>query len=74
MPLGENTLYAYYSTEADCDSTLILHLTVEAKPVPTDNAATSQRQQKVCKQLINGQLFIIKPDDTIYDILGNKIK
>jgi len=73
MPVGESTLYAYYSTVDDCDSTMILHLTVEPKPIYTGDAATSQ-QQKVCKQLINGQLFIIKPDETIYDILGNKIK
>ncbi len=74
MPVGENTLYSYNSTEADCDSTLILHLTVNSKPIYTGDATTNQRQQKICKQLINGQLFIIKEDETIYDILGNKIK
>jgi len=74
MPVGESTLYAYYSTVGDCDSTLVLHLTVNPKPIYTDDATTKQRQQKFSKQLINGQLFIIKEDETIYDILGNKIK
>lgn len=74
MPVGSTTLYAYYSTVDDCDSTLILHLTVNPIPLYTDDAMTKQRQQKVHKQLRNGQLFIIKEDETIYDILGNKLK
>ena len=75
LPEGKMELYAQYYTINDCDSTLVLHLTVNPVPLETGIADTQRKQtQKIYKQLMNGQLFIIKEDETIYDILGNKIK
>lgn len=72
-PVGETDLTATYTALNGCDSTLILHLTVE-KRVATGNAEAQQSKRAVRKQLIDGQLFIIKEDETMYDILGTKIK
>ena len=75
MPEGKMELYAQYYTIDDCDSTLVLHLTVEPEPIETAVTNTQRKQtKKLHKQILNGQLFIIKEDETIYDILGNKIK
>lgn len=72
-PVGETDLTATYTALNGCDSTLILHLTVE-KRVATGNAEAQQSKRAVRKQVIDGQLFIIKEDETMYDILGTKIK
>ena len=72
-PVGETDLTATYTALNGCDSTLILHLTVE-KRVATGNAEALQSKRAVRKQVIDGQLFIIKEDETMYDILGTKIK
>lgn len=72
-PVGETNLTATYTALNGCDSTLILHLTVE-KRVATGNAEAQQSKRAVRKQVIDGQLFIIKEDETMYDILGTKIK
>lgn len=72
-PVGETDLTATYTALNGCDSTLILHLTVE-KRVATGNAEAQQSKRAVRKQIIDGQLFIIKEDETMYDILGTKIK
>ncbi len=72
-PVGETDLTATYTALNGCDSTLILHLTVE-KRVATGNAEAQQSKRALRKQVIDGQLFIIKEDETMYDILGTKIK
>ena len=72
-PVGETDLTATYTALNGCDSILILHLTVE-KRVATGNAEAQQSKRAVRKQIIDGQLFIIKEDETMYDILGTKIK
>ena len=76
MPEGKITLSASYYTDDDCDSTLVLHLTVEPEEVITALEEVSNDQLQTTnyqKLLINGKLFIIRKDE-IYDILGTKIK
>ena len=74
MPVGELTLTTSYYTEFDCDSTLILHLTVEPKQVGTDlETITNNQSQITNKILYRGSLIIIRKDEK-YDILGSKIK
>ena len=74
MPEGKSTLYASYYTVNDCDSTLVLHLTVE--PLSHEALPDAPESDERCarKVLINGRLYIIRKDETIYDILGKKIK
>ena len=75
FPAGKYELYATYYTEDDCDSTLVLHLTVEAENIqlgiPHVPFSEGQHVQKV---LWNGRLYIIRDDETIYDILGKRIQ
>ena len=73
MDLGEMTLSATYYTVDDCDSTLVLHLTV--RPIATGMETTTETD-KHCAQKVfyNGHLYIIREDESIYDILGKKIK
>jgi len=74
MPEGQSTLYASYYTVNDCDSTLVLHLTVE--PLSHEALPDAPQSDARCarKVLINGHLYIIRKDETLYDILGKKIK
>ena len=74
MPVGKSTLYASYSTANDCDSTLVLHLTVE--PVTHEALPGTPQADERCAQkiLINGHLYIVRKDETLYDILGKKIQ
>jgi hypothetical protein len=74
MPEGQSTLYASYSTVNDCDSTLVLHLTVESLSHEALPDAPESDERCARKVLINGRLYIIRKDETIYDILGKKIK
>ena len=72
-PVGEEQLKAQLTTMVGgCDSTLILNLTVEAKvttALPTNNT------RKYAKKVIdNGHLYIIRDDETLFDVLGRKIK
>ena len=73
MPVGEMTLSAYYYTEYDCDSVIVLHLTVEPVQIETglNEQTISRKAQKV---LLNGRLYFIREDETVYDIIGTKIK
>jgi hypothetical protein len=75
MPEGEMTLYASYYTEQDCDSTIVLHLTVLPRPVTTDLPHTEPGtpEQAARKVLLNGQLYIIREEER-YNVLGNKLK
>ncbi len=75
MPVGKTTLYASYYTVDDCDSTLVLHLTVEPKPIHTGIFETETDDRHCARKVLyNGRLYIIRKDETIYDILGTKIK
>ena len=73
MAAGKMTLSAYFYTVYDCDSVVTLHLTVEALVLPEglDELQVSRRTQKV---LMNGRLYFIREDETVYDIVGTKIK
>ena len=76
MPLGEMTLRAYYYSDYDCDSTIVLHLSVRtaeeiATGLPDAPDTHARYTQKV---LQNGNLYIIREDETIYTIIGTKIK
>ena len=73
MDLGEMTLSATYYTVDDCDSTLVLHLTV--RPIATDMETTAETDKRCAQKVFyNGHLYIIREDESIYDILGKKIK
>ncbi len=75
MPVGKHTLYTTYYSVYDCDSTIVLHLTVNAVPVIEgleDAEISSGRAAR--KVLLNGKIYIIRKDEKIYDILGKKIQ
>ena len=75
MPEGKCDLYASYYTDDDCDSTLILHLTVvEEQNLTAIPNVPQDGNQRVQKIIWNGRLVIIREDETIYDVLGTKIK
>ncbi len=75
FPVGQYELYATYYTDDDCDSTLVLHLTVEAEAVESGIPHVPFNEgQHVQKVLWNGKLYIIRDDETIYDIVGKRIK
>ena len=74
MPEGQYELEATYYSIDDCDSTLVLHLTVQPEPVTTGLPNLPKSAGKVQKVLYNGKLYIIRKDEHIYDILGKKIK
>ena len=72
MPVGNMTLSAWYYSEDDCDSTMVLHLHV--LPVTTGLNDTTPTKRVTRKVFYNGQLYIIREDETLYTILGNKIQ
>ena len=74
MPVGLYEMEATYYSIDDCDSTLVLHLTVQPEPVTTGLPNLPKSAGKVQKVLYNGKLYIIRKDEHIYDILGKKIK
>ncbi|MBO5619509.1 MAG: hypothetical protein J5902_05945 [Paludibacteraceae bacterium] len=75
MTEGQYEMEASYYTINDCDSTIVLHLSVEPKPVYTGLSETeTQSSRSVRKVIYNGRLYIIREDEKIYDILGKKIK
>ena len=71
---GQYEMEATYYTIHDCDSTIVLHLTVEGEQIETGLTNLPQSERKVQKVIYNGNLYIIREDDRIYDILGKKIK
>lgn len=74
MPVGTMTLNASYYTEYDCDSTLILHLTVVEKSAPQALPDTPSGTESYSRKVVtNGRLYIIRKDEK-YTILGTKIK
>lgn len=72
FPVGSIDLKVEYWSEEFCDSTLVLHLTVE----PTVTALPDTRSEKrvARKVMYNGRMYIIRKDEGIYDMLGNKIQ
>ncbi len=74
MPVGQYELEATYYTINDCDSTVVLHLTIQPEQIGTGITNLPKSERKVQKVLYNGNLYIIREDDQIYDILGKKIK
>ena len=71
---GEYTLDATYYSEADCDSTMVLNLYVRPVSATTGLNDTTPTKRVARKVFYNGQLYIIREDESIYDLLGNKIK
>ncbi|MBQ6978387.1 MAG: hypothetical protein IJQ18_07125 [Paludibacteraceae bacterium] len=74
MPLGSATLKAEYWSDDFCDSIRVLHLTVIPKPIGTGIPNTGSEKRAARKVLYNGKLYIIRKDEHIYDVLGNKIQ
>lgn len=74
MPLGSATLKAEYWSDDFCDSIRVLHLTVIPKPIGTGIPNTGSEKRVAHKVLYNGKLYIIRKDEHIYDVLGNKIQ
>jgi hypothetical protein len=71
FPEGTTDLKAEYWSDDFCDSIRVLHLTV--LPLTTALPDTRSDKRVAQKVLYNGRLYIIRKDEKIYDILGNKI-
>ena len=74
FPVGSTTLKAEYWSDDFCDSIRVLHLTVEPKQIGTAIPNTESEKRVARKVLYNGKLYIIRKDEHIYDVLGNKIQ
>lgn len=74
FPLGSTTLKAEYWSDDFCDSIRVLHLTVEPKPIGTGLPNTLSEKRAARKVLYNGRIYIIRKDENVYDVLGNKIQ
>lgn len=74
FPLGSTTLKAEYWSDDFCDSIRVLHLTVEPKPISTGLPNTLSEKRVARKVLYNGRIYIIRKDENVYDVLGNKIQ
>ena len=74
MPLGSATLKAEYWSDDFCDSIRVLNLTVIPEPIGTGIPNTGSEKRVARKVLYNGKLYIIRKDEHIYDVLGNKIQ
>ena len=74
FPAGESEMSMYYYTIDGCDSTMVLHLTIEPKPISTGIPQTDAQKDNVqcTKVLYNGRLYIIRKDEK-YTLLGTKI-
>jgi len=72
---GEQVLTALYYSEEGCDSTMVLHLTVLPKPIleGTEQVDASDVHQ-ARKILYNGRIYIIRKDESVYDIIGKRIQ
>ena len=74
FPIGSTTLKAEYWSDDFCDSVRVLYLTVEPKPIGTGIPATLSEGRVARKVLYNGRIYIIRKDESVYDIIGNKIQ
>ena len=71
---GDYTLEATYYSIDDCDSTMVLNLKVLSDSIAT-RLPNTQETGKVARKIFrNGQLYIIRKEDAIYDTLGKRIK
>lgn len=73
IPAGDSTLLAEYKAVNGCDSVMVLHLTVETK-IGTGLFDSNDEKSVAKKVLHNGRIYIIRKDESIYDLLGNKIQ
>ena len=73
IPAGDSTLLAEYKAVNGCDSVMVLHLTVETK-IGTGLFDSNDGKSVAKKVLHNGRIYIIRKDESIYDLLGNKIQ
>ncbi len=76
VPAGESELYASYYSIDDCDSTIVLHLTVLA-PQPIEEGLDDAQEEvhRGARKVMRGdRIFIIREDESEYTILGKKIK
>ncbi len=73
LPPGEMELMDTQYTINDCDSTIVLHLTILPLESGVSNTTGNRPAQRVQKRMIDGQLYIIKQDE-LFDILGKKVK
>ena len=64
---------AEYKAVNGCDSVMVLHLTVETK-IGTGLFDSNDGKSVAKKVLHNGRIYIIRKDESIYDLLGNKIQ
>ena len=74
FPIGERELKAYYYAANGCDSVMVLHLTVKPVELPTGGSETQQEKAEVRKEIRNGRLYIIRKDESVYDLLGRKMR
>jgi hypothetical protein len=71
FPIGATDLKAEYWSDDFCDSIRVLHLTV--LPLMHGLNDTRSDKQVARKVICNGRLYIIRKDEKIYDVLGNKM-
>jgi len=76
VPVGESELYASYYSIDDCDSTIVLHLTVLApQPIAAGlDDAQEEVHRGARKVMMRDRIYIIRDDESQYTILGTKIK
>lgn len=76
VPVGESELYASYYSIDDCDSTIVLHLTVLApQPIAAGlDDAQEEVRRGARKVMMRDSIYIIRDDESQYTILGTKIK
>ncbi|MBQ4018961.1 MAG: hypothetical protein II605_06950, partial [Paludibacteraceae bacterium] len=70
MPVGDTTLVAVYTSVHGCDSTYVLHLTVEQNTQALEDTPMNGTVRKTVR---NGQVLIRK-GDAWYDLLGRKVE
>jgi len=76
VPVGESELYASYYSIDDCDSTIVLHLTVLARQPIEEGLDDAQEEvhRGARKVMMRDRIYIIREDESQYTILGTKIK
>lgn len=74
FPVGSTTLTAEYWSDDFCDSIRVLHLTVEPLPITTALPSTPANKGETRKVIYQGRIYIIREDEQIYDLLGNKLQ
>ena len=76
VPAGESELYASYYSIDDCDSTIVLHLTVLApQPIEEGLCDTPEAVRRGARKvMMRDRIYIIREDESEYTILGTKIK